>query len=282
MKKIVISSDCVADIPKFLAEKYRISIMYCYILTEHCRFRDWHEIDSQAVVDYMASHEDYPRSQAAPAEEYREHFQRLMDEGADEIIHFSVARHFSECYNRAIHGAEGMENVHVVDTGALSGAMAIVVLLAADLAMRGAPLAVILSAAEKKKKMVNTSFITMDPMYMAAGKRMNERVAKISKRLHLRPVCEMRDSRLRIGAYLAGNQKRCARTHLKWLLRQSQHVDGGIICIMTVGCTPEFQTWLYEETKRRLRWDRVIVHNASATVSCNWGPGTFGVFFSKG
>ena len=53
MNRIVVSTDCICDLPAKLIEKYSIPVMYYYITIDKFRFRDIKEIDSNSVLEYL-------------------------------------------------------------------------------------------------------------------------------------------------------------------------------------------------------------------------------------
>ena len=73
MNKIVVSTDCICDLPLKLIEKYSIPMMYYYVTVDKFRFRDIKEIDSTSVLEYL---EDDKRatSNSASEEEYKTFF----------------------------------------------------------------------------------------------------------------------------------------------------------------------------------------------------------------
>ena len=48
--KVLISADCVCDIPVDMAEELNVSLMYYYIITEAGKFRDMTEIRTEQVL----------------------------------------------------------------------------------------------------------------------------------------------------------------------------------------------------------------------------------------
>lgn len=280
MKRVIISTDCIADIPEDIVQKLQISMMYYYIRVDQYRFQDLSEMDTEVLIEYIDTHEDYPETGCASAEEYRDYFHKLCREAAA-VIHLSMARYMSKGYDTACEASADMEQVYVVDTGVTSSSLAILAMYAADLSRRGCPAAVILEALERKKKLQLSTFLVNKTSYMVRGKKMGARIARILDALRLRPVFIAKNSRLNVIGVVFGGDRAAARVYINRLLRNKDAIDTSILFITTAGCTEEFQKWLCQEAKKRVKWDRIILQPASATTSCNWGSESFGLLFAR-
>ena len=53
VNKVVVSTDCVCDLPQELVDKYSIPIMYYYMQVGEARFQDINEINSDSVLEYL-------------------------------------------------------------------------------------------------------------------------------------------------------------------------------------------------------------------------------------
>lgn len=281
MKKIIVSTDCVADLPEQLRKKMDIHTMHYYIKVAGARFMDGFEMDSASLLRYIDTHEDFPKSSCASVEEYREYFCRLREEPCEGIVHISMGRYSSDGYDTAKKAAEDMQEVTVVDSGALSSSMAILALYAADLARRGCPLGVLKKALERKKEKLSTSFVVRDTKHMVWGGKINERVGMLLERLRLHPFCGMRGSRICLVGFFLGNERSYGRRYINCVLGNPDTIDPSLLFITTAGCTEEMKQWLEQEARKRVAWEKILFQEASATVSCNCGPGTFGLLFSR-
>ena len=78
--EVLVSTDCVCDLPKELREKYQIPIMYYYIRTKEARFQDTKEITSEELIEYIEEDKKTANSKSASIEEYEEFAQKLEEE----------------------------------------------------------------------------------------------------------------------------------------------------------------------------------------------------------
>lgn len=276
--EVMVSTDCVCDLPEELCEKYHIPIMYYYIRTKEARFQDTREITSEDLMELIAEDKKQVRSRSASTVEYKEFFQKLRKRTKGIIIHICMAKYVSEAYNNAVSAAEAFEKIYVVDSGQLSGGMGIMVLTAADMAYRGAGAELILDELEHMRRKVSSSFIVDSTESLYQGGRISETVHKICQLFELHPILEMSGSKMKPVGICIGGQQRIAKAYIRRTLRK-ENIRKEIVFLITAGCSYEFQEFLKEEIQKRMQWDVMIVNAASATITCNCGAGAFGLLF---
>lgn len=278
--KVLVSTDCVSDLTKELQEKYEIPVMYYYVRTEEARFQDTNEMTSDDLIEYIELDGKKAYSGCASAEEYKEYFENLKNRtGCSVIIHICMAKDVSDAFDTAGDAAKSVGQVYVVDSGHLSGGMGIMVLAAADMARRGASCEIILKELERMKRKISSSFIVDSTDYLYRNGRINKNVAALCKALSLHPILKLKDSKMMPAGICMGNQKRLARVYIRWALRKKEKIVPDIVFLITAGCSYEFQQFLKKEIEKRVKWKKIIVNTASATISCNCGSGAFGVLF---
>lgn len=279
--RVCISADCLCDLPPEIRKQYRIPVMYCYIHTEEARFRDGKEISVDNLVEYIE--EDGKRAYSGPAsaEEYREFFEGLLLENSGEIIHICISKDMSGEYEAAVRAAYGLERIHVVDSGHLSGGMGLLVLAAAEMAYRGAGCELILAELEKLKRRVVTSFVVDSTEFLYRNEKISERLHSICSMLSLHPVLKLSNGKLRLSGICIGNSQHFAKAYIKKMLRGKKDIDSDAAFLITAGCSGEYQRFLKTELKKRMCWDRLIVNEASASITCNCGSGGFGVLYVR-
>lgn len=278
---VLVSTDCVSDLTKELQKRYRIPVMHYYVQTEEARFQDVTEMASDDLIEYIEVDGKEAYSSPAPVEEYKQFFEEIQNGTGREVIHICMAKYVSDAYQRAGEAAQDMEQVHVVDSGHLSGGMGIMVLIAADMAERGAPCEVILQELERLKKKVSTSFIVDSTECLYRNGKMKKGIARFLDRFSLHPILELSDSRMRVTGICVGKSQSFARSYIRWVLREKKEIVPDVVFLITAGCSYEFQQFLRKEIEKRIPWKKIIVNTASATISCNCGSKAFGVLFVK-
>lgn len=279
MTKIVVSTDCVCDLPLKLIEKYSIPVMYYYITIDNFRFRDIKEIDSNSVLEYL---EDNKRatSMSAPEEEYKTFFEENTKEG-NILIHITSSKQISEGYKNAFEASKDMENVFVVDSCKISGAMGFLVITAADLAKKGATVEIILKELEKVREKIECSFVLKSADCLTYNSRLDHRISDLLNTLSMHPVMSVRNRKLTFEKFILGNEKLYIRSYIRDVLYHPSDIDDNLLIINTVGFSYEMQQFIVSETKKYVDFKHIYVEKASATISCNCGSGTFGLLFMR-
>lgn len=278
--KVLISTDCISDLPVDIQKEYGIPMMYCYVQTEEARFQDINEITSDNLLEYMQQGKD-AYSCVASEEEYRTYFSELRKKHAGPIIHISTARYVSKGYRVAATVADKLENVYVVDSGQLSGGLGILVMKAADMARKGAVCELILQELERMKEKVSTTFVVDSTSALYRNKRINKRIFQICDLLNIHPILLLKNSKMRSSGISFGNKKRFVKTYLARVLNHQDTIDKEVAFIVSVGCSYEMQQFIKEEVEKKVQFKKLIVTTASATIASNCGAGTFGVLFMR-
>lgn len=278
-RMVVISTDCVCDLPAELRHRYQIPVMYYYIQTEDARFQDTFEMTSGDLIEYIEQDGKRAYSSCSPVEEYHQFFSELRKKTAKPIIHICMAKNVSSAYANASKAAEDMEDIYVVDSGHLSGGMGIMVLSASEMAERGAVCEVILAELERLKSKVSSSFIVNSTECLMRNGKINKRVAEFCDFFKVHPILKLKDSYMKPVGVRIGSRHTFARSYIRSMLRKKDKVVSDIVFLITAGCSYEFQEFLKEEISKYVEWKQIIINDASATISCNCGSGAFGILF---
>ena len=86
MNDILITAECVADIPNDICKNYGIDIIYYDIKTESGIFRDTEEIDSQNVMEYMSDGKKMAYSIIPTTKDYENFFAKRFSISLDTIF----------------------------------------------------------------------------------------------------------------------------------------------------------------------------------------------------
>lgn len=278
---VMITTDCVCDLTEELQERYQIPVMYYYVQTEEARFQDTKEMNSDDLIEYIERDGKKAYSSCAPVEEYRDFFEMQRRKTNAPIIHICMAQYVSDAFKTAQEAAREEEQVYVVDSGHLSGGMALMVLAAADMAKRGATCEIILDELARMKEKVSTSFIVDSVECLERNGRIGKRIATLCEVLSLHPILKLSGSHMGPAGLCIGSQRRFARAYLRWALRRKEDIVPDMVFLIMAGGSYEFRQFLLEEIKKRMPWKTIVVNKASATISCNCGSGAFGVLFLR-
>ncbi len=279
-RRIAITADCICDLPRDWLERMRIQLMHLYIHTKEGRFRDLFEISSDSLLDYLKEEGNYARSIAAPVSEYEYFFANAL-EGAEQVLHITATRSLSDAYPNALAASKSFDNVSVVDSGHISSGHGLLALHAASLAEEGKSLTEILRDLEDFKKRVSTSFIVQTTENLYRNEKLSRTVYRACQTLSLRPVLRMSRDKLSAWRMEIGSMGKASRKYIKQILRGSKQIDTRILFLTYSGCTAHQVDELLEEVGKYVKFEKVVLQKASATVSSNCGIGAFGLIFLR-
>ena len=279
--KILISTDSTSDLTREDRERFGISVMYGYVITEEGRYRDPGEVNSDNLVEYMEKEGKEAFSDIASIEEYKEYFEKLRKRTKGFIVHIAMTQHVSNAYNVALEAAADMENVFVVDSGQISGGMGLVVLKAADLAARGASLPLLLEEIRRNGERTFSSFIAETTRYLYKNGNIKKRVHRLCRIFGIHPILKISGGRISIGGIGYGNKNGFVRRYIHWALRNPKRIETDIAYLVSNGYSYEYLQYVKEEIRRRIQFRKIIVNDASASVASNCGPGAIGILYVR-
>lgn len=279
-RRIVVSSESVADLPKQLVSQYRIPILNYFINTEHGHYEENTEIHLDSVVSYLRKGISV-KTEAPDVEEYETFFSNILEE-AEEVIHFSIADGTCAGHKNALKAAEGFAHVHVIDSGNLACGMATLVIEAAKLAQEETETGEILERLEQLKKNINTSFLLGNSKQLVSVSLLSAKVGSLMDMTGGRIMIRMRKSQIRPRYAFFGEQKTVIRHYIRSRLSKTHDVDTRVLYVSFAGCSKQMKDLVEKEISRYRRFDRIYFMEASSTVTCNCGLESFGLsYFEK-
>lgn len=137
---IRIVSDSTCDLPNELLTRYDITVLPAYINIGDKSYYDGLDLSRQAFYEGLATFSSHPTTAAPSAGAFAEVYDRLTEEGSDEILSIHVASSLSGILNAARLGAESSQKgarVTLFDSQQLGGGLGLLVLGAARAALSG-------------------------------------------------------------------------------------------------------------------------------------------------
>ncbi len=279
-KQIMITTDSVADLPEQLTEKYDIKVAHLYIKTDKGRYEDDLEIDSDSLALYLLDSNNSAVPDSISMEEYEEFFAEALME-ADEIIHITVAQGVGVSYPTAVAAAQGFDHVHLVDSEQISGGQGLLVLYAADLAMRGYDVDEILPKLEKMKNNIEFCFILPSLQTFHQNGRIGYGLMRACEMLNLHLVMKVKNKRISIAGIRMGNINMARRKFLRSALRSKRTIHDKVVYFTYVGCNVKQLNAMRLELTKYISFKEVIMQKASGSIACNGGMGTVGVAYLR-
>ena len=274
---VIITASSMSDLPDALVKKLHIPIIPFNITTEEGQFKDGVQMGADELIRYIDSGREAVSS--PPTEEaYTDFFARVLRR-THHVIHISLTTSMSIEYDVASEAAKSFDNVTVINSECLSSATGILVLIAHKLAQQSMSVDEIVNELENVKQRLKCSFVIDNTDYMAQRGLISERVHKIAKSFNLHPCLKVENDRSGVGGVWMGNRKRVYKKYIARALPVDVIPDQDIAFITYADVPTETLYWIRDELQKVAYFEHIVFKQASAGISSNCGPGTFGILY---
>lgn len=198
MSRIAIVTDTDSSLPLELTDRLGIYQVPINIHFGDQVFRTEVDIDDAALFARIDREGVLPTTSAPSPGQFAEVYRTAFDQGADEVICFTVSGEVSATYTAALNACDMFPDrqITVVDTRSLSLGQGFMVLEAAEMARAGAGREEILVAAEslKERSFFYGALATLK--YLAMSGRVGHLAAGMANLLSIKPILTIRDGKL--------------------------------------------------------------------------------------
>ncbi len=276
---IVVSVDSPCDLPEEMLEQYRLTRMPLYVVTEHGRFRDTEEIDSDNLFAYCATGAR-AYSEAGAVEEYEAFFGELLNEAAS-VIHVTISSSIGRSYKTALQAAASFDNVHVVDSHSISSGIGLTAIKASKLVEEGKNITEILEALDAyTDKVIANSLVTSheSPIvqtYMPAP------IRALIQAFSLDPIMKVDRRGAGLGGFKGGYVSSASDKYIKSAMRRAnRRGDKKLLFVVYAGCSVEEQENIRKAVEELSTFEELIMQKASATLAANTWLHSFGIIYA--
>ncbi len=274
---VVITSTGMCDLPNSIVNKLNLKLLSFLIHTDEGVFKDGSQMDAYEFLRYI--HSGKNAYSASPDESaYTEFFSAALKR-SHHLIHIALTPTMSDDYKIACEAAKAFDNVTVINSGCLSSATGILVLIAHKLVQQNLPVQDIIEELEEVKKRLRCSFIIDKTSYMAKKGLISNTVDRFAKALNMHPSINAMNDKSRLGGIRIGNTKRAYRRYITSAFPVDIIPDPEVCFITYVDVPMETLLWIKEEITKYAYFEHVVFQQASAAISSNCGPGTFGILY---
>lgn len=274
---VMITSTSLCDLPDTVIKKFNLSILPLLVYTDEGVFKDGVQMDADEMIRYMRSGGN-TRSSVPDEASYIEFFSNNLKR-AHHLIHIAVTTSMSDDFKIASETAKTFDNVTVINSESVSSATGILVLIAQKLAGAGIAVENIVSELEEVKRRLQCSFIIDTTDFMVKKELVSKRAHTLTKALNLHPCLQLKEDRSGIGGLWMGSTRRAYRRYIKKALSVDVIPDEEIAFVTYADVPLETLLWIKEEISKTAYFDRIVFQQASAAVSSNCGPGSFGILY---
>ena len=281
MKKVIISADSTCDIGPELQERYHIQLLNWRILLDGKEYLDNVNITPDDLYRAWRERGILPKSTGATSEEYKQHFQPLIDQGY-EIVHIGLGSGISCSYQNAVQAARETGHVITIDSQNLSTGFGLLVVEAAELAQQGLSATEIYRKIEELRPRSHASFLLDTLEFMKAGGRCSALAAFGASILQLKPCIEVDNcdgSRMHVGKKYRGKMDQCLVQYVHNKLEGRSDLDLRRVFITHSGSPESDILAVKKEVQRCANFKEIYITRANCTISTHCGPRTLGVLF---
>lgn len=280
MANIKVTCDSTCDLTQALYEKYDIQTLPLGITLGEELHRDGVDIGAAEIFAYADAHGQLPKTSAVSPGDYEALFRELVARGS-EVIHINISSEFSSCYQNACLAAAEVGHVHVIDSRNLSSGSGHLAVLAAELAAAGMDAEAIVAELERKKELLDVSFVLQRLDYLAMGGRCPGVVALGASLLKLRPEIRVVEGKMIVGKKYRGDAQRTILDYVRGRLEGRTDVDTRRIFITHAKAPQPIVDEVAALVRQLHPFEEVLVTEAGCTVSSHCGPDCLGVLFFK-
>jgi len=258
---IRIVTDRTCDLTPEIAEQYGIGIVPCYINVGEKSYLDGVDIlrkDFYAQLPYFKPH---PKTSAPGIGMYSAVYQRLANEGVDQIISLHIHSGLSNLSNAARLAAEAADKIKVtvVEAGQLTIGLGFLAIAAAQAARKGRSADEILKIIKEQDERTFVLFALDTLEYLRLSGRVPGLVVSIANLLRIKPIIQLHQGELHpVGQertttksinHLVNRVKKLGKMERLAVLHTSAHEKAGLLAEkLRAQISQKLDIWVSEVT----------------------------------
>ena len=274
MSKIKIVTDSSITIEPDLVEALDITVVPLTVMVDGIVYSDNDLKEDGKFLSLMRNSKSLPKTSQPPVGLFAETYEKLIKEGAEQIVAIHITHSLSGTLEASRQGANiAGADVTVLDSAFTDQAMKFQVIAAAKLAQKGSSLEEILARVEEVKKKTELFIGVSTLENLVKGGRIGRVTGLISSLLNIRVVMELKNHALNPIAKGRGN-----KTFNKWLdnliatIKDSKIAEIGI----SYAGTSDFANGLKDKLQAYVEKDIAVLETGSI-IQTHTGEGAFAV-----
>ena len=275
MSKIRIVTDSSITIEPELVEKYNITVVPLSVMVDGVIYSDSDLREEGRFLDMMKHSKELPKTSQPPVGLFAETYEKLVKEGAEQIVAIHIMHTLSGTCEASRQGASlSGADVTVIDSGFTDQCLKFQVVEAAKLAEAGASLDEIVARVEevKSKSELHIGVSTLENL--VKGGRIGRVTGLLSSLLNIRVIMELKDYQLNTIATGRG-----AKTFTKWLDSYINGIKDKDRKVAEIGIsyagTPDFAHEMAE--KLEVLGAPISILETGSIIQTHTGEGAFAV-----
>jgi DegV family protein with EDD domain len=275
--RIGVVTDSASDLEPAEAAQRGIVVVPLYVTFGDTEYRAGVDLSSKDFWrELTAAGAAFPKTAAAPPGAFRDAFDALFAQGAEDVVYVGVGAKLSATVESARVARDGTADerkahIHIIDSASASMGVALLAQMAVDMAANGKSASQIVAEVERRREDVKFYVMLETLEYLKRGGRISAAQAAIGSVLSVKPIITVED-----GVVETADRPRTrgkARARLLELLSEMKAEQIWILHGDAEGMD-EFATDLAAATG--FPREQMTTHLMGASVGPHVGPGAYG------
>ncbi|AMO86998.1 Fatty acid-binding protein [Solibacillus isronensis B3W22] len=278
MKRIILSTESGADLPKDLVEKHQIQVVPMHVIMDGKDYLDG-KLSVDEVFQFYDRSKTIPSTAATNVHEYHDLFTNIRLKFPESIIiHIGYTSKASASFQSAVIAAEDFDDLYLIDTLNVTGGLGAVVMYAANL-LEEEPEISHEYLIEKINSIVpktRLAFLPGSLDFLKAGGRVSNLAYIGGALLKIKPCIELKEGKLVSTRKYRGKMDSVAEKLMNDYFNEYDIDRKQLYLIYSIGLDERIKERLDEVAKEN-GFENVSWVQAGAMISTHAGPGGFGI-----
>ena len=278
MRKIILSTESVADLPKEFIEKHQIQIIPMHVIMDGKDYLE-SELSVQDIFTYFKRTKKIPTTTATNAQEYHNLFSKIrLNDPDSTIIHLGYTSKSSSSFQSAIIAAKEFENLYLIDTLNVTGGLATIVMYAVTLLEENPSIepASFVKKMEAISAKTRFAFIPGGLDFLRAGGRVSGAAFIGGSLLKIKPSIELKEGKLVPDKKYRGHMSHVAEKLMRDFLDKYDIDRKQLSLIYSLGLDEKIKINM-EKLAKEHGFEQITWIQGGPTISTHAGTGCFGI-----
>ncbi len=278
MRKIILTTESGADLPRDLAEKHGVQVVPMHVIMEAIDYLDG-SLPVKDIFEYYDRTKKIPSTSATNAHEYHEFFSKIRNDSPDcIIIHIGYTSKASSSFQNAMIAAEDIEDLFLIDALNVTGGLTAIVMDAVTLLEKNPTIepAHFIEKIESKVPKSRLAFVPGSLEFLRAGGRVSNIAYLGGALLKIKPCIELIEGKLISTKKYRGKMSAVAEQLMRDYLNNYNIDREQLYFIYSVGLDDSIKERM-DAIAKKTGFKNITWIQAGAMISTHAGPGGFGI-----
>ncbi len=277
MKKVVITVDSAADLPKNIAEKYGMEIMPMNVIIDGEERKDSVDITASEIFDYVDNTGKIPKTSAVPPAEYTDFFEKFTKDGKA-VVHLSFCSELSSTCRNAKMAASHSDDVYVIDTLNLAGGISLLALKGCEMRDSGLSADEIYRNLSELVSHAKVSYLLDNIDFLRRSGRCSAAKAFGISLLSVKPCASMVNGKIEVIKKYMGKSKAVRLQYANEQLKNTDEIDFSTAFIYHSGVDSEELSEIGKLLKNK-GFEQIITAFTGCMISLHSGRNAMGIHY---